>query len=64
MTILDYLSTPIGIELTHAVILLLLAATTWITIQTKRQSQENAKALDGHLESHKILTNAEHNHNP
>lgn len=63
MTVYDFLESPLGVQLVHAVIVLLLAVTGWVSYKTKKQSESNAKALDGHIESHKILTDVEHDHN-
>jgi hypothetical protein len=47
-----FLESPEGIELTHAVIILLLAIASYITWLTKRRTDENAKQLNSHLEQH------------
>lgn len=62
MTVFDFLESPIGVQLVHAIIVMLLAVTGWVSYKTKKQSESNAKALDGHLDSHKILMDAEHDH--
>lgn len=56
MTIFDWLASPIGVELEHAVIVLILAVSGWITFRTHKQSKENAQLLNGHLEQHMIGT--------
>lgn len=56
MTVFDWLITPGGIEASHALVLLLVAVTAAINLQIKRAVDKNAKKLNGHLESHKILT--------
>jgi hypothetical protein len=48
----EFLESPEGIELTHAVIILLLAIASYITWLTKRRTDENAKQLNSHLEQH------------
>lgn len=64
MNVFDWLLSPSGIEVSHALVVIALSVNGLLTWLTKRQSEQNAKLLDGHLESHKILTDAEHGHNP
>jgi cytoskeletal protein RodZ len=52
MTLFDYLASGVGIELTHAVIVVLLAIGGWITYQTRKQSEKNETLLHNHIDEH------------
>lgn len=52
MTVFDFLESPIGVQLVHAVIVLILAIAAWFSYMAKRQSDQNAKLLNGHLQAH------------
>lgn len=52
MTIFDYLASPIGIDVQHAVIVLILAVAAYISYLAKRQSTANSKLLNAHLTEH------------
>jgi hypothetical protein len=52
--LIDWLTTPEGIELTHAVIVVLMAIGGYLTWLTRRNVQTNAERLNDHLEQHVI----------
>lgn len=52
MTLFDWLMSPTGQELQHALIVLILAGSAYVTYLAKRQADSNAKLLNGHLEAH------------
>jgi len=45
----SWLTTPAGIEVTHAAVLLVTALAAWLAADARRISKDNAKKLDGHL---------------
>jgi hypothetical protein len=49
---IDWLQTPGGLEFTNAVAVLLIAIAGYFSFLAHRQSSENAKMLNGHLEEH------------
>lgn len=63
MNVFDWLLSPGGIEISHAVVVIALSLNAWISWRVKRQSEENGRLLDGHLDSHKILSDTESYHN-
>jgi hypothetical protein len=58
VTLFDYLLTPIGMELTHAVIVLIVAAAALMSYAAHRVSSKNQEMLNGHLEEHQRLAEA------
>lgn len=60
----DWLITPAGVQLTHAVIVLLVAVAAYIGALAKRQSSENAKLLNSHIEQHVMDAASHANENP
>lgn len=50
----DWLASPIGVDLVHAVIVLLLAAAGWLTYLTHRGIQNNGDQLVEHLRQHQV----------
>jgi len=52
MTIFDFLSSGMGVELTHAIIVVLLAVGGWISYQTRKQSEKNESLLQNHIDDH------------
>lgn len=52
MSLVDYLTSPIGIELTHAIILLLVAVAAYISYRARVYAKQNAQLLNSHLEEH------------
>lgn len=57
--VLAWLSVPPGAGLVRAVSVLLTAAAAYLAYLAKRQSEQNAKMLNGHMESHvEHLTNS------
>lgn len=55
----DFLTSPTGIELTHAVILVLVALAAYLSAKAKAQSASNEKLLNGHLQAHVAQLQAE-----
>ena len=53
MTLFDWLASPVGIDLTHAVIVLILAVASWVTYRTHRVTKANADRLDNHIAEHR-----------
>lgn len=62
VTVWDFLATPGGVELEHALITLIVAVAAWFSYMAHRQSSNNAKALNSHLEQH-VLEAVEKNGN-
>lgn len=60
MPIIEFLETPAGNELVHAVVLLLVAISGWISYRTHVRAIENQKLLNGHLEQHIIEAATQH----
>lgn len=64
MTFWDWLSSPVGSELTRVVILLIAAFTGWLNWRVRQHQKELQKQLDGHLELHLLhdaaVTDADH----
>lgn len=58
MTIFDYLASPIGIDVQHALIVLVLALAAYLSYLAKRQSSTNTKLLNDHLEEHVMLASS------
>jgi hypothetical protein len=54
-TTIEFLSTPLGIELLHAIILLILAIAGYLTYLTKRSADAASSKLDQHLLEHAVL---------
>lgn len=52
MGLFDWLITPGGIELEHAIIVLLVAVAGYFARSARQRSSENAKLLNHHLEQH------------
>lgn len=52
MTLFDWLSTPAGLELSHAVTLVLLAVAAWISWRTHQTATANTQKLDNHIAEH------------
>lgn len=52
MTFYDWLVSPSGVELTHAIILLVTAVAAYVSFLAHRQSSQNAEMLNSHLEKH------------
>ncbi len=52
MTFWDYLSSPSGDSLEHALILLVLAVAGYFSYLARRDVRENRKMLNSHLEEH------------
>jgi hypothetical protein len=50
--IFEFLQTPIGIELTHAVIGLLVAITLFVTYEARERAKAADIKMDGHLQQH------------
>lgn len=50
--LIAFLQTPEGVELTHAVIALLVAIAAVLSAYAARISHTNRKLLDGHLQAH------------
>lgn len=49
MSFVEWLSTPGGIELTHAFVVLLLAVSAWISYRTREHAKRIESRLDGHI---------------
>lgn len=52
MTFFDWLASPGGVQLEHAVVILLLSAAAWFAKMARDQSRDNARLLNGHIEEH------------
>ena len=52
MTLFDWLASPAGVDLVHAVVIVLIAAAGYLTYLTHRQAAKNEQLLDSHLEQH------------
>lgn len=52
MNAFDFLLSPAGIELTHAVILLITATAAYVAYLARRQSKQNSELLNGHIAEH------------
>ena len=52
MSFFDWLGTAQGVELTHAVIVLLVAVAGYLSYLAKQQSNANATLLNNHLDEH------------
>lgn len=52
MGFFDWLSSPHGIEVEHAVIVLLLAVAGYFSALAKRAATQNRELLNSHLEMH------------
>lgn len=52
MSIVDWLETPLGVELLHAIIALITALAAWLSFQAKRHAEYNARQLNSHVERH------------
>jgi hypothetical protein len=50
--LITWLSTPTGIEFTHAVIALLVAIAAYLTYATHQSQKTTRQLLDGHLDDH------------
>ena len=57
MTVWEWLTSPIGIELTHAVILVLLALAGFLNYLAHRKANEVQSELSGHLADHSASSN-------
>ena len=51
---LDYLVSPSGQELTHAVVVLLVAVGGYLTYLAHRQTKENSEKIDNHIAQHEV----------
>lgn len=52
MNTITFLLSPEGQQLTHAVVLVLVALAAYLSAKAREQASENAKKLDGHLAEH------------
>lgn len=52
MTFWDWLASPDGIRVEHAVIVLVLAISGYLSYLTKRATEKNRQLLNSHLEQH------------
>lgn len=50
--LIDFLQTPLGIEIAHAVIAVLVAVAAVLSAYAARLSAHNRKLLNGHLRQH------------
>jgi hypothetical protein len=49
---IDFLQTPLGSDLVHAVILLVVAAAAWIQFKTHQVASDAKTAIEDHVEAH------------
>jgi len=54
----DWLATPDGVRMEHALIILLLALAGYFARSAREQSGKNARMLNGHLEAHLMADDA------
>lgn len=54
MNVVDWLATPLGIEFTHAAILLITALASYLGYLAHRTGKRNQQLLDGHLRDHTL----------
>lgn len=54
MNVFDWLASPTGVELQHAIIGLILALTAYLSFLARRQAKSNEQLLNGHLEQHML----------
>lgn len=50
----DFLVSPTGQELTHAIVVLVLAIAAWFTYLAHRYARDNAEKLDDHISQHVV----------
>lgn len=55
MTFFDWLASPAGLDLVHALIVALLALSGWFTYKAKQRADDNSRLLNGHLVEHVAL---------
>jgi hypothetical protein len=54
MTIWDFLISPTGQEVTHAIVVLVLAVAAYFTYLAHRYAKENTEKLDDHISQHLV----------
>lgn len=52
MTVWDWLNSPTGIDLVHALIVLIAAVSAYVSYLAKRETAQSKKLLNSHLEQH------------